>query len=208
MGCGSCSYRQRNHFHQVSRCRRLRSVGRRLTIHSSRSRFAARLNSGVRPLRAGLLLPCRKRYFSLRSASCRFGKPIGRARPFHWGACHSTRRSAAACLRVQGCARSPRRAAGVPCFGTSSFGQSAGRARFTSVGARSVRRLTRVAHDQAASAPRARSFWRAADSCGIRSSPVPCQPMILVGKWRPNDSFKPNPLRSCNDPAASRGGSA
>jgi hypothetical protein len=37
---------------------------------------------------------------------------------------------------------------------------------------------------------------------------VACQPMVLVGKWRPNDSFKPNPLRSCNDPPASRGGSA
>ena len=24
---------------------------------------------------------------------------------------------------------------------------------------------------------------------------VACQAMILVGKWRPNDSFKPNPLR-------------
>ena len=29
----------------------------------------------------------------------------------------------------------------------------------------------------------------------LRVKRVTCQPMILVGKWRPNDSFKPNPLR-------------
>ncbi len=42
----------------------------------------------------------------------------------------------------------------------------------------------------------------------LRVKHVACQELILVGKWLPNDSFKPNPLRSCNAPYGLMSGSA
>ena len=67
--------------------------------------------------------------------------------------------------------------------------------------------IARSSNDQAASESGARSFLRARPpSVALGQMPVACHRITLVGKWRPNDSFKGKPLRGFRHPSGSLGG--
>jgi hypothetical protein len=62
-------------------------------------------------------------------------------------------------------------------------------------------------NDQAAPTLGARSFRRARPtSIALVQMPVTCHRITVVGKWRPNDSFKGKPLRGFRHPSGSLGG--
>ena len=62
-------------------------------------------------------------------------------------------------------------------------------------------------NDQAAPTLGARSFRRAQPtSIALVQMPVTCHRITVVGKWRPNDSFKGKPLRGFRHPSGSLGG--
>ena len=104
-------------------------------------------------------------------------------------------------------ARNSGRAADLRRVRSSSFGQSA---VAPVLQRRALARRGGIAgssNDQAAPTLGARSFRRARPtSIALVQMPVTCHRITVVGKWRPNDSFKGKPLRGFRHPSGSLGG--